>query len=470
MTRRRLAALLTLLVAAPLHAQTGEVRHELGRHLRAFEDALDAQPDEAARQRALATVKPVTAAFFSFQFGKAAQVLDQARLDLASDKKPEPVVAWAQSVSVTPTARLLDTNAGNLPVKASAFYKAGGQPEKFQVRLTLTKPDGSSVAGPAVLDGAALPFEGKLPFQGVPEGDYVLRSEVLVDGKPLAVVKEGVSLADRLDGRLEKLNAAVKALDDKVRSTDRETVQRLAKLLTALRDKEPQETDYPAARLLAETEAAAQAVAAGKPFYGQKKPGEFYLTLATEKDPAVVRLSAPGAAAKGEPLPLVIALHGAGGSENLFFDGHGGMIVRLARERGWLVVAPRNGLPADLVEAVDRLYPVDRKRVFLVGHSMGAARAVQAASAQPERYAAVGVLGGGGVLRPSAALKDLPFFVGVGGADTLMLQSAQELTAALKKAEVKKVVYKEYPGVEHLTVVQLGLKDVYAFFDEAMKK
>ena len=68
----------------------------------------------------------------------------------------------------------------------------------------------------------------------------------------------------------------------------------------------------------------------------------------------------PRGAAKGKPLPLVIALHGAGGSENMFFDAYGnGKIVDLCRKRGWLLVAPRLsffglGMPVDSIDCRDR--------------------------------------------------------------------------------------------------------------------
>ena len=94
----------------------------------------------------------------------------------------------------------------------------------------------------------------------------------------------------------------------------------------------PQETNYPAARLLKEAEEGTRAVAAGQPFYGQKKVGQFWLQTPGTGAAVSLRLQAPPAAARGTPLPLVIALHGAGGSENLFFDGYGnGLIARLCR-------------------------------------------------------------------------------------------------------------------------------------------
>ncbi len=183
-----------------------------------------------------------------------------------------------------------------------------------------------------------------------------------------------------------------------------------------------------------------------------------------------MRLLAPEAAAKGRPLPLVIALHGAGVSENLFFDGYGdGAIVKLCERRGWLLVALRDGLPPGLIDEIDRLYPVDRKRVFLIGHSMGASQAAAAASRSPEAFAAVAAMSGCGPVRPSDALKAVPFFVAA-GAEDLGLIGSRGLRDDLQQAGVKKLVYRELPDFEHLLSVQTSLKDVFAFFDEAARE
>src|SRR5690606_5165427 len=139
-------------------------------------------------------------------------------------------------------------------------------------------------------------------------------------------------------------------------------------------------------------------------------------------------LFVPAAPPRADRAPLVIAVHGAGGSENLFFDGYGdGKVVQLAAPRGWFVVAPRNELSgidnAALAASLAERYPIDLTKVFLVGHSMGAMAVMQNASRTPDRFAAVAALGGGGSVRRSDALTKVPFFVGVGSRDFALGQA-----------------------------------------------
>lgn len=155
------------------------------------------------------------------------------------------------------------------------------------------------------------------------------------------------------------------------------------------------------------------------------------------------------------PPPLVVALHGAGGSENMFFDGYGaGKIVKLCEQRGWMLVAPRVGFGiqlAPMLEGLQKRFPFDEKRVFVIGHSMGAALALQAACAEPMRYAGVVDLGGSGQVKDSNDLKKLPFYVAVGAQD-FALSGARNLKDRLTQAGVEQVTYRELADIEHLGI------------------
>jgi predicted peptidase len=234
------------------------------------------------------------------------------------------------------------------------------------------------------------------------------------------------------------------------------------------------ETDYPAARLLAQAEAANAAIQSGKTYFGGDKTGQFWLRVPNGKNAVTIRLLAPDSVNKNKALPLVIAMHGAGGSENLFFEGYGaGKIVSCCQERGWLLVAPRGGFgggyaAAEVIDEVAKLYPVDKNQVFLVGHSLGAGQAISAAQQTPARFAAVAALGGGGTVKADAALKELPFFIGVGTKD-FALAGARGLRDNLNQTNAKSVVYREYEDIEHLVIVREALPEVFAFFDKSAK-
>jgi poly(3-hydroxybutyrate) depolymerase len=467
-----------LLILLPARAVAQTERFEIGQRLRTFEAAWDAHPDPAARKRALAIVRGLVGQFFRNRYDEAARTLAEGGNALRSEKAAPSEVLWAQSLAVGLGRRLLDTSPRELFIALESFYKTKAEASQgATLELTLYAQDGKTALASHQAAISALPLRTPLELKGTDlvEGDHHLRAEIVADGKVLyAIPDQTVSLVTNLNERLTALRKGVKELSAAPATADVLTLRELATVLGALADGATPETNYPAARLLREAEAALQAVRAGKTYFGGGKTGQFWLRLPTgARADTAVRLLAPDAAEQGKPLPLVIALHGAGGSENLFFDGYGtGAVVRLCRQRGWLLVAPRTEgfsfsapVPA-LIDAVSRLYPVDRQRVFVIGHSMGAIQALKAAQDAPERLAAVAALGGGGWFQASERFKAVAFFVGLGTRDGLMGASARVLMKGLRDAGVKTVVSREYPEVEHMMVVQVALPEVFALFDK----
>jgi predicted esterase len=472
--------LLGVFLGAVAPARASEERFELAQRVRALEIAWQ-QSDGPARERALKPLQQATNIFLLKVLGGderlrgVAREFDRARFALAAARPPDSARLWAESLHVTPEGRLLDTTTSELSLTLQSFYEVNANvPAGARLRLTLIDVHGKALS--AVHEGAIArtPLRTKLPTKGIPAGDHRLRAEIVVGGRVLAHSLQPLSWVQDLSERLTALRRMTESWREAADDTQRQTVRGLLQSLEQLARKQPLETIYPAAHLLAEAEAAAAAISAGRPYYGQKKPGEFWLSLATEKKVVPSRLMAPAAATRGKPLPLVIVLHGSGGSENLYFDVHGpGLLVRLCRERGWLVVAPQSSFfrappVSGVLAEVEKLYPVDRQRILLVGGSIGGMHALNAAQERPGRVAGVAVLAGMGRVTEPAALKNVAIFVGVGRGDQLMLESTRSLWVQLEKADVKRLEYREYAGVEHLTIDVAALADAFRFFDQVV--
>jgi predicted esterase len=103
------------------------------------------------------------------------------------------------------------------------------------------------------------------------------------------------------------------------------------------------------------------------------------------------------------PLGVLVALHGAGGDENMFVDAYGaGVTPRLAAEANLVLVSPattafaRSPATLDsLLAVLGREHRIDATRVYLLGHSMGAGAAAKLAGERPQRVRAAACLAGG---------------------------------------------------------------------------
>jgi predicted esterase len=449
--------------SAAAHAQPGH--YDLGQRLRAFEQAWEqAAADTAARRRALPVLKTVVPLLFAGQNPSAARAFDRSRFLLQAATEPSADQRWATSLVVRPSARLFDPADGPLSVEVLAYYDAQApRPERAVLRWQIVRGGGAAAKKEETI--LNLPMHSSQAVADLPGGDHILRAELLVDGKVLARHEHTISAVPRLQERLRVIQAA--ATGDG-QTTERLTLKSLSKRLVGLAGGQDYETGFPAARLLAEAEALARGA---EHYYGPQRPGQFWLSLPAGQEAAPVRLFVPKGLTADKPVPLVVALHGAGCTENYFFDGYGcGATVRYCKERGWLMVATRAGgfgqAPpvAEVVDELARLYPVDRRRVYLVGHSMGATHAVDVAQSTPGKFAAIAALGGGGNVRRSEALRGLPVFVGVGSED-FALGWARGLAKSLSEAGAA-VKSKEYPDVEHIMIVQDALPEVFAFFEK----
>ena len=467
---RRLTLLSLFFLSAPAFAQPD--RYEIGRRLHVFEVAWDEHADNvAAKKRAAVKVNEAVKHFLSLKLADAGKSIDEARHALSSADPAPAAVRWADSLQVVPESRVVDAAAESLTVIVKPFYGVDdAAPKGAVIRLRL----GTGKPVEAALD--TVPATIRVPIKDVPgsaSADFKLTSEIVADEKVLSKSVIGVSRVEKLAERVAAVKRAAAVVPNPPTTIEQATFGLLIKTLDPLVNKAVPETDYPTSRLVFGAERLAT-LKPTEPYYLPKRPGEFWLSIPTEKKSTVVRIRIPPKLEeKKDPVPVVVALHGMGGSENLFFDGYGnGIVPRLASDRGWIVVAPRVAgllgagpappVPAILDELAKR-YPIDPKRVYLVGHSMGAGHAVQLAQQEPKRYAAIAALGGGGRVAKGDALKDVRFFVGIGKQD-FALEGARALHRALETAKASSTL-KEYDDIEHMLIVREAAADVFKFIE-----
>lgn len=191
------------------------------------------------------------------------------------------------------------------------------------------------------------------------------------------------------------------------------------------------------------------------------------------------RWSAPETLEAGKTYPLVLFLHGAGerGTNNAAQLKHGvTAILEGARKlgepcfliapqcppSGWWAPINRKTMQADpagkpvlldallaLTEEVTKTQPIDSKRFYVTGLSMGGFGTWSLLARVPDKIAAAIPICGGGDPAQAAKFKDVPIWAFHGEADpTVPVKNTKDMIAALEQAGGKpKATY--YPNVQH---------------------
>jgi len=179
--------------------------------------------------------------------------------------------------------------------------------------------------------------------------------------------------------------------------------------------------------------------------------------------------------------PMIVALHGMGGDENSFFAGYdNGAIRRIAEERGYIIVCPKGRGPVsmymasaerdviDVVKEMKREFLIDDDRVYLMGHSMGGYGSWSVAVNNPDLFAAIGPISGGGtpLTRPRLkAITHVPWIVVHGDKDpTVPVEESRKMVKAGKELGIE-IKYIEVPGGNHGNIVAPAFKDIFDWFD-----
>ena len=338
------------------------------------------------------------------------------------------------------------------------------------------------------------PFPIALDLRDVADGRYMVVVELSDTSRALGTATLPVVLR--------------KGIDDLVSRLDNETAQAPAALRA--------EILYPADRMrhvnsgqlelrtldvdrdFANADAVVTAMRAGRdPFVGRTGDIKRHYTLAAADEIMPYHLLVPSSYTASKATPLIIALHGLGGTEDSFFDAYGKQLPALAEQRGYIVAAPLGyrvdggygwglGAPptdftarrlAELSEddvmhvlaEVRRNYNVDPKRIYLMGHSMGAIGTWKIAPKNPATWAALGAFSGQGVPATVERMRDVPEYVVHGDADPTVNVAGSRAMVAAMKAQGVDVKYVEVPGGNHGNVVEPNLAGMFDFFDAHRK-
>ena len=119
----------------------------------------------------------------------------------------------------------------------------------------------------------------------------------------------------------------------------------------------------------------------------------------------------------------------------------------------------------DVLDVIQATYPIDSKRVYIMGHSMGGAGTVRVGFDNAERFAAMAPIAGFGGAAQLKKAPDMPLFMGQGEADALVpVASARAFHNAAEGLDMD-VKYVELAGIDHIAIVALVMSDVFDWFD-----
>lgn len=352
-----------------------------------------------------------TKAFFSGNLAQVARGVNALAATLRADPETKPNQPFADSlkIRITPRAFVAGSTAAPHAWYRPVYKVTSASAAPVRCVLRLKGPDGKVAA--------------EAPFSAAPDADSLAAAALPL---PVAVAKLPVGryqliLAgegmDDIEGDqwyvvprdLEELRAENEAKLAQVDASSPALQQALAacQARNALLVTEPSEAN--SAEFLADPNSLAKDVAAeieqllaGKdPYRG--RGGDYWRVVREGKTNVPCRVYAPASIAGKEKVPLVIALHGAGGDENMFMDAYGaGMIKQLADRHGFLAVSPATfyfvtgGKYFDrLVEALGFDYPIDPDRIYVLGHSMGGGATSFLARERADKIAAACCLAGG---------------------------------------------------------------------------
>jgi predicted esterase len=222
---------------------------------------------------------------------------------------------------------------------------------------------------------------------------------------------------------------------------------------------------------------------------------------------------------KDKKAPLIVALHGLGGTQNTMVNPMY-RAVEFAEQGGYILVAPMGynssgwyGIPEpparndgraaataanagrgvgvgaggtavtdpgkarelsekdvlNVLAMMRKEFNVDEKRTYLMGHSMGGAGTIYLGVKHASNWAAIAAIApaSGGLLPDNyslASARKLPVIIVQGDADTAVPVARTRQWVEKLKEQKMTHEYHEIPGGTHGSVIATGMPDIFAFF------
>jgi predicted esterase len=446
-------------------------------------DALDRQLAEATRLGNIGEVRRLLAKGMVLLAGNEwTDALDYEhsialRADRAFVDTSHPYTVRIEQI-YTPTLALERSLSARVSVRKAPAGRGGGQPE---VVKDLGAFDDVS------RDLRESPYLMELDLSSVPDGTYQVHVEVMDGEKSLGSASLRFAARRDLDSALARLESEAKSAPEPVRADVLYPIDYVHNVNRGRYDIGAFDINKEIANAQ-ETLAAAKS---GKPAFAGRT-GDFkrhyFLTEAGEIMP--YRLYIPKNYDGSRAFPLVVALHGLGGTEDSMF-GANYQVIPEAEKRGYIIAAPlgyridggygRN-MGADnkrskfseqdvmhVLELVRKDYKIDEQRIYLMGHSMGGIGTWTLGAKYPQIWASLAPISGVADPRTVEIMRHIPEVVVHGDADnTVPVTGSRAMVEEMRKLGVD-VKYIEVPGGSHTSVPGPNMSAIFDFFDTHKK-
>ena len=447
-------------------------------------DALDAQLAEAARRGGVGEVRRLLAKGMVILAGNEwTDALDyEHSLALRSEHAfvdtTRPYTVRVEQI-YTPTLALDHSLSAHVSIRKAPAGRGGGA--RAEVVKDLGNFDDVS------RDLLESPYRMELDLSSVPDGTYQIHVDVMDGQKSLGSANLRFVARRDLDSALMHLETDAKSAPESLRADVLYPIDYVHNVNRGRYDIGAFDIN----KEIATAEATLADAKSGKnPFAG--RTGDFkrhyFLTEAGEIMP--YRLYIPANYDGSRAFPLVVALHGLGGTEDSMF-GANYRVIPEAEKRGYIIAAPlgyridggygrnmgsdnkRSKLSEQdvmhVLELVRKDYKIDDQRIYLMGHSMGGIGTWALGAKYPQIWASLAPISGVADPRTVEVMKHIPEVVVHGNADnTVPVSGSRNMVAEMKRLGVD-VKYIEVEGGSHTSVPGPNMSAIFDFFDTHKK-